>query len=56
MAGMNYQMPARVREMLERMTKQDRTMKTWLLNKLIEDEYQRRGLPPIPDGDDAPDA
>lgn len=44
---MNYQPPARIREMLEEMTKEDRTHKAWLLNKLIEDEWQRRGKAPI---------
>lgn len=53
---MNFRPPARVKHMLEVLARKDRTHQTWLLNKLIEDEWKRRGLPPVPDGDDdAPD-
>ena len=44
---MNYRPPAHVKQMLEEMAKEDRTHQTWLLNWLVEQEWARRGKPPL---------
>ena len=54
--AMNYRPPAHVKQMLEEMASEDRTHQTWLLNWLVEQEWARRGKPPVMAGKESDDA